>query len=280
MERTADRGVDQPGKPDQSTDQPAGIGPLRLGSLNLHCLFESPDTRAQGIANELKVHNLDSLAVQEVCETIATPSDNMANRLLAAAKAATGVDWELKWTVTHQSWSSKYNEGIGILAKKGSILAFGEQALYKAPDDFARKVIWAKVSTPRGVYYHYSTHLTISSDWNNRLKQAQDVMKVVNTHLADNLPQVVCGDFNDKDWSGPVQAITNGPPAMTDAMKSVYPTSTPGSIGCPNPGDRIDFIMIRSGALKSISKVEQLAKQYQGICLSDHVGLWSEFYQK
>ncbi len=93
------------------------------------------------------------------------------------------------------------------------------------------------------------------------------------------LPEIVAGDFNDKDWTGPIQAMKAGPPAFTDAMKKKHPVDTPGSIGCPSPGDRIDYIFIRSATLRSLSSVEQLAKQYQGICLSDHVGLWAEFFQ-
>jgi endonuclease/exonuclease/phosphatase family metal-dependent hydrolase len=261
-------------------DLAPGTGPLRVGTLNLHCLFENPDTRAQGIANEIKAHDLDAMALQEICETVGSPGDNMGGKLTAALKTTTGVDWEVHWAQTHVSWSGKYNEGIGVIARKGAFLSFGEQSLTKG-DDFQRKVFWGKISTARGAFYLYSTHLTISSVWQQRLQQVKDILAVVNTHLPDNLPQIVAGDFNDKDWSGPLQAMVAGPPAFTDAMKAKHPTNTPGSFGCPNPpsADRIDFLMIRTAALKSLSTVEQLAQQYQGICLSDHVGLWAEFFQ-
>ncbi len=275
---------DLPPGPDQSKqDLPPGSGPLRVMTLNLHCLHDLPDKRAQGIALQIQKRDPDAVALQEICETVgAGGSDNMGGKLVAALKSVTGKDWQWSFAKTHVSWKTStfpgYDEGIGVLAPKGSVLASGEQLLYQAKD-FPRKVAWSKVSTPRGAFYLYSTHLTISSDWTERVKQVESILTVVNTHLPDQLPQIVAGDFNDKDWSGPLQTMKAGPPAFTDAWAAKNPGLPGDTIGCPNPSGRIDYIMVRTAALKSLAKVEQLDAQYQGTCLSDHIGLFAEFFQ-
>jgi len=123
-----------------------------------------------------------------------------------------------------------------------------------------------------------STHVTISPDWTERVKQVQSILGVVNGHVSDGLPQIVAGDFNDKDWSGPVQAMEAGPPAFTDAWAAKNPQQPGNTIGCPAPSERIDYIFVRTASLKSLSKVELLEAQYQGACLSDHVGVFAELY--
>ena len=259
-------------------------GPLRVVTLNLHCLHDQPDLRAQGIALQLVKLDPDAVALQEICETVGSGgSDNMGTKIAAALKSQSGRDWQLGFAKTHVSWQTAtfagYDEGIGVLAPKGGVLSSGEQLLPQAKD-FPRKVAWAKVGSPRGLFYLYSTHLTISSDWTERQKQVQSILTVVNTHLPDGLPQFVAGDFNDKDWSGPLTTMKAGPPAFVDAWATKNPGQPGNSIGCPSPSSRIDYIFVREGALKSLGVVAQLAMQYQGTCLSDHVGLWAQVYPK
>jgi endonuclease/exonuclease/phosphatase family metal-dependent hydrolase len=265
-------------------DQPRASGPLRVITLNLHCLEELPDKRAQGIAAEIQRLDADAVALQEICEKVgAGGGDNLAAKIAAALKGASGREWQFTLAKTHVSWESKYppgfDEGIGILAPKGSILASGAELLYQAKD-FPRKVAWARVSSARGAFYLYSTHLTISSDWTERVKQVQSILAVVNAHLGDGLPQIVAGDFNDKDWSGPIQTMKAGPPAFTDAWAAKNPGQPGSTIACPSPSERIDYIFVRSAALKSLARVEKLSAQYQSTCLSDHVGLFAELYQQ
>jgi endonuclease/exonuclease/phosphatase family metal-dependent hydrolase len=285
-ERTTDgKATDLPTPDLPKTDLPLGNGPLRVMTLNLHCLHELPDKRAQGIALQIQKLDPDAVALQEICETVGSGgSDNMGGKIVAALKSLTGKDWQFSFAKTHVSWKTTnppfagYDEGVGVLAPKGSVLASGEQLLYQAKD-FPRKVAWAKVSTPRGAFYLYSTHLTISSDWTERVKQVQSILTVVSTHLPEGLPQIVAGDFNDKDWSGPLTTMKAGPPAFTDAWAAKNPSQPGDTIGCPNPSGRIDYIMVRTAALKSLSKVEKLDAQYQGTCLSDHIGLFAELFQ-
>jgi endonuclease/exonuclease/phosphatase family metal-dependent hydrolase len=251
-------------------------------TLNLHCLHDQPDLRAQGIALQLAKLDPDAVALQEICETVGSGgSDNMGTKIAAALKSQSGRDWQLGFAKTHVSWQTAtfagYDEGIGVLAPKGGVLSSGEQLLPQAKD-FPRKVAWAKVGSPRGLFYLYSTHLTISSDWTERVKQVQGILGVVNGHLGDDLPQIVAGDFNDIDWSGPIQTMKGGPPAFTDAWAAKNPGLPGGTFGCPSPSARIDYIFVRSASLGSLDKVELLDAQPQGVCLSDHLGLFAELH--
>ena len=270
----------QPDKPGK--DLSPGKGPLRVATLNCYCLKNNPATRAKGIAAQLKQLNPDAVAMQEVCQTAGKGgADNFAKLLIKELKAATGQDWEHRFAKTHLAWST-YDEGLGLLARKGTFAASGEQSLPNV-GSFPRKVIWGKISTPRGAFYLYSTHLTISSNPNHRKQQAQAIVALANKHSAANLPQVVMGDFNDWYASGAVNAMKQGPPAFTEAWGTKHPgAAKPGLTCCtPNFKSRIDYVFISSKQLNSLHRVElAFDKQHQGVWLSDHRGLFAEFYTK
>ena len=285
----------KPDKPNTDTKQPApdqkqpkpdlpitGTGPYRVATFNAYCLKDTPAKRAKGIAAEIKKLNIDAVGIQEMCQTANKGgADHFGKTLTAELKAATGQDWEYRWAKTHLAWST-YDEGVGVIARKGQIKAWGEKKLYKPGSaGFQRKVIWAKVATSRGAFYIYSTHLGITSS-SDRTKQAQGIRDLIKQH-ATKLPQIAVGDFNDFYGSGAVTTIKNGPPAFIDAWGTKHPgSSNPGLTCCgATPKSRIDFILIKKDALSSLTKVTlAFDVKYQGVSLSDHRGVFAEFWGK
>ena len=268
---------DQKPKPDKPI---TGKGPYRVATFNLYCHKDSPAVRVQGIAAEIKKLNLDALGLQEVCQTAGKGgSDHMGKQLCAELKKITGQDWEYRWTKTHLAWNT-HDEGLGVLARKGQIKAWGEKKLYKA-GGFQRKVIWAKVATSRGAFYLFSTHLGITSS-GDRGKQAADIVGLV-SQQASQLPVVIVGDFNDFYGSAAVNNVKNGPPQFIDAWGTKHPGSAKPGLTCcwPNFKSRIDYIFHKKATLANLAKVELAFEvPHKGVPLSDHKGVFSEFYAK
>lgn len=274
-----DAAVDQSG-----ADGQAGAGPLRVATINCYCLKDSPAQRIKGIAAEIKALNPDAVGLQEVCQTISLGgSDNFAKALAAELKTLTGKDWEHRYAKTHVAWSL-YDEGVGLLAPKGSITKSGELSLPKGGGAFPRKAAWAMVKTPRGSFYLYSTHLTISSNPADRTNQVKAILGLVNQHSAGvAAPHVVVGDFNDWYGSGAITAMKSGPPAFTESWGTKHPGSAKPGLTCCRPSfkSRIDYVFINSAALKTLDKVElAFTAQTGGVSLSDHMGLFAEFTPK
>ena len=260
-------------------DTPPTTGLLRVATFNCYCLKDSPATRAKGIAEQIKQLDPHVVGLQEVCQSLSSGgSDNFAKTLTVELQALTGKAWEFKFAKTHVSWSA-YDEGVGLLAPAGQLLASGEQSLPQGAGPFPRKVIWAKVGTSGGPFYFYSTHLTISSNAQDRENQAQAIVALASQH-ATTLPQVVVGDFNDWYGSGAVNAMKSGPPAFTDSWGTKNPGSVnPGLTCCyPNFGSRIDYVFVKTSALSLLDKVElAFDAPYQGVQLSDHRGIFVQF---
>lgn len=269
--------------PDQpvSLDTGPATGQIRVATINCYCLKDSPDKRAKGIAAEIVKLDPHAVGLQEVCQGVSSGgSDNFAKTLTAEIKALSGKDWDYKYAKTHVAWSV-YDEGVGLLAPKGTILASGEQGLPQGKGAFPRKVIWAQVSLGpgKGAFYLYSTHLTISSDPVDRENQVKSILALVNQH-ATTAPQVVVGDFNDWYASLAVSAIKAGPPAFSDAWGTKHPGSAnPGLTCCaPSFGSRIDYVFIKSASIASLDQVElAFTTPYGGVGLSDHRGLFARF---
>ncbi len=277
-----DKKLPPPDKPLPPDKPITGTGPYRVATFNAYCLKDSPAKRAVAVAAEIKKLNLDAVGIQEMCQTASSGgSDHFGKTLTAELKKATSQDWEYRWAKTHLAWST-YDEGVGIVARKGAIKSWGEKKLFKpGGKGFQRKVIWAKVATPRGAFYIYSTHLGITSS-GDRTKQAQDILALVKQH-ATPLPQVVMGDFNDFYASGAVSTIKNGPPQFIDAWGTKHPgSSNPGLTCCrPTFKSRIDYILLKKGTLSNLAKVTlAFDVNFQGVWLSDHRGVFAEFWGK
>ena len=276
--------------PDRSAPAPDGEaaadtaapnqGLLRVATLNCRCMEGDYALRARGMAAEIKRLAPDAVGLQEVCSLgSGSARKAMADTLLAELKQATGKAWELRRASTHTAWG-KYDEGLAVLAPAGAIKQWGSRALPRGQGMFPRKVIWARVATPRGSFYLYSTHLDVK-DWKARVAQAKELLAEVGKHAAAGLPQLVVGDFNDLDWTGPIKTITTGPPAFTDTWATRNPGQPGHTISASKPERRIDYIFARTDRLASIKRVEiAFHKKYQGTWLSDHRGVFAELVVK
>jgi endonuclease/exonuclease/phosphatase family metal-dependent hydrolase len=262
-----------------SPDLGPSTGPFRVATFNCYCLKNDPAKRIKGIAAEVQKLKLHAVGLQEVCQSLGSGgSDNFAKKLAAEISALTKKAWEHRFAKTHVSWSA-YDEGVGLLAPKGQLLDWGEKSLPKGNGSFPRKVIWAKVATQNGGFYIYSTHLTISSDPNDRANQAKAILGLASAH-GTSLPQVVVGDFNDWYGSAAINAMKSGPPAFTDAWGVKHPGSANPGLTCCHPGfgSRIDYVFVKSSALSSLDQVDLAFDQpYQGQLLSDHRGIFAQF---
>lgn len=218
------------------------------------------------------------VGLQEVCETIGSPGDNFAKQLATLLTAKTGQTWTYRFAMTHVGWGI-YNEGIGFLARQSELVADGSQSLPQGSGPFPRKVIWARVQTSRSPLLLYSTHLTISSVWQDRQAQAAAIAALAKTHQTTypGVPQIVVGDFNDKPWTGPIQTMVAGPPAFVDTWKYKHPSDNGFTISSDNPQDRIDYVFVTQASLKAVNTMEIVFKsQFQGVWLSDHLGLFAD----
>lgn len=296
-DRSFDAMLDQPGEQVVSADGPSIDGtapldgfadlrwdasapaPVRVATFNCHCLLDNPLLRARGIAAEIVRLAPDVVALQEICQTAASPKDNFAAAIVAELKTLTGQSWTFTFERTHQSWSV-YDEGIGLLVPPGRLVAAGAAALPQGQGTFPRKVAWARVARAPSDFYGYSTHLTISSDPADRAAQAQAILALVAQHGTASLPQVVMGDFNDWYGSAALSAMKGGPPAFVDAWGAFHPGAADPGLSCcaPNFATRIDYVLVRDSTLSQFVEVELAFDQpYGGVALSDHRGLFVTF---
>jgi endonuclease/exonuclease/phosphatase family metal-dependent hydrolase len=257
-------------------DGPPASGPLRVGTINLHCLFDSPDVRFQGVATEAMNRGLDALAVQEACQNL-NGSGNAAAALASKLTTLTGRPWEYHWAETHLAWNNTYDEGVGIVAPTGSITERGALDL-PYEDGLRRRAAWGRIETDHGGFYLYSAHFSISSDDQDRVREAQTVLGLVGQHLASGRPQVVCGDFNATPNQPAVPAMLAGPPTFVDSWARMHPDQPGYTVEQPNPSKRIDYIFIDDASLGQLIQVElSFGQPFQGVMLSDHIGVTAGF---
>jgi endonuclease/exonuclease/phosphatase family metal-dependent hydrolase len=252
-------------------------GPLRVAAFNLHCLMDNPTTRLQGVAAEVKARNLDAIGLEEVCETLTGGgADNSALVVAQNLTALTGQDWDHTFVKTHLAWSNMFQEGVSVVAKKGQISDQGEHEL-PYQDGLRRVLGWAKVTTDRGAFQLYVTHLSISSNNQDRIDEVNEILKTVSPFVASGLPQVVVGDFNSTPDTQAIATMIAGPPAFTDSWAKMNPGQMGYTIDSTNPHARIDYIFVNSSALKALNKVEiAFNQQYMGVWMSDHFGIAAE----
>jgi endonuclease/exonuclease/phosphatase family metal-dependent hydrolase len=253
-------------------------GPLRVAAFNLHCLMDDPTTRLKGVAAEVQARNLDAIGLEEVCETLTGGgADNSALVVAQNLTALTGQEWDHTFVKTHLAWSNMFQEGVSVVAKKGQISEPGEHEL-PYQDGLRRVLGWAKVSTDHGAFQLYVTHLSISSNNQDRVDEVNEILKTVTPFVASGLPQIVVGDFNSTPDTQAIANMIAGPPAFTDSWAKMNPGQAGYTIDSTNPHARIDYIFINNSALKALDKVEiAFNQQYMGVWMSDHFGIAAEF---
>jgi endonuclease/exonuclease/phosphatase family metal-dependent hydrolase len=239
--------------------------------------MDSPNLRLDGVAAEVKSRNLDAIGLEEVCQALTGDgSDNSARTLASKLTALTGQAWDFTFVKTHAAWSNAFQEGVSVVARKGQISDLGEHEL-PYMDGLRRVLGWAKITTDRGAFQLYVTHLSISSNDQDRVNEVNEILKTV-TENGVAIPQVVVGDFNSTPTAPAIAAMLAGPPLFTDSFAAKNPGVPGFTIDSNAPHARIDYIFINSASWKQLSKVEvAFNQQYQGVWMSDHFGVAAEF---
>jgi endonuclease/exonuclease/phosphatase family metal-dependent hydrolase len=246
------------------------VASINIATLNAQCLFNNPPERAIQIAAEAVRAKLDALALQEVCETPGTAgtkaNDNFAETVAREITTLAKEPWIARYRRTHRAWN-KYDEGLAILAPAKWLTNWGSRELPQGSGPFPRVVVWGRLSVPVPIFF-YNVHLTTSHAWTDRVDQVKATLALVREHQEPNITQVVLGDFNDKHWTGPLQAIKEGPPSFIDAWDTLHPGDFGFTFPYPNLADRIDYIFVNPAKNIYITEVE---RAFPGV--SDHMGL-------
>lgn len=240
--------------------------------------MDSPDTRLSGVAAEVNIRKLDAIGLGEVCQAAnGDGSDNSAKTLADKLTELTGNAWEFYFLPTHLAWANQYQEGLAVVARRGSLSMTGGRDL-PYQDGLARKLAWAKVGTDRGAFLLFVTHLSISSNDQDRINEVATILDQTRQMMSLGLPMVVVGDFNSIPTTQAIHDMIAGPPAFVDSWDRKNPGQLGYTIDAANPHARIDFIFVDAASLEQIDKAHVgFTARYNGVYVSDHFGVAVEF---
>lgn len=259
LDAAVDSGADAMG---DGSDAPTGdaqeVVPLRMASLNLHCLkttssaYTTNTARFEAIAQTIASENIAAVAVQEAC--IAKGVDALEQLRVAVSKS-TGEPWSKQWMLAHVGWEGtpdEAQEGVGILAR-GDLTGV-RQVEFKHQSSLTRVMIGATL--PTGVRL-WSVHL----EFNDPLAQVQQAREAAAVALAEADPSwdvIVGGDFN----------AVKGAPALI-AFESMGFLELTASLG----SNLIDHVFVHRGAALSVGQSRTLFDGSAQPKVSDHPGV-------
>ena len=213
--------------------------PLRVATLNLHCLNDDPAARLEAAATRLAALGVDALGLQEACLD-ASPSAPVPDAaLLLAQKLSqkTGRPYVARFEQTHLA-NGVTPEGLAIV----TALPVAQTRVAALPtSDFPRKLLTQWLLAPSGVVAFSVTHFSFASgDTQMRLDQANAVLAFF-AGLAPPAPlQVLVGDFNAVPTESAISGLTGA------GFKDAWADRNPGSPGythsSASPTRRIDYV--------------------------------------
>lgn len=230
--------------------------PLQIVTLNLRCLLDDWDARLPAIVDVLAELEPDLVGLQEVC--VEPRGRNNLQQLAEALARRTGRAYHTRYARTHWSWD-QYDEGVGVLTPH-RIETHREYALPGGV--FPRKLLAARVVSPRGPVVLGSTHLDHRST-DSRGTQAEAVVSGLDAFGGDLI--VLTGDLNETPGGRVTQTLETA--GFEDAWRS---GEGPGhTFPATRPRARIDYIWLRGDG----ATVSSAAVLFRGSEASDHLGV-------
>ncbi len=246
---------------------------LRIATVNLRCLLDDWQVRADLLASQIAAARPHVIAVQEACRESAG-RDNLA--ALASALSSAGADYTIVRTETHRSWDL-YQEGIALLSLHPSELV---EVIDLPPGIFPRRAIIARLSTAVGAALIAATHLSFGDDQGEvRIAQLATIRAALDRLRASAELVAVAGDFNETPTGAGITATLAA--GYVDSWAHIHPGASGYTIPASAPTARIDYIMAAlgsSGVLVDDATI--FLDQGEGeIMPSDHLGLHVDFIQ-
>ncbi len=258
----------------------SGTDSLTIVSFNLHGWQTEWPTRLGIILDELEQLQPDLIGFQEVLQTPGTSSiDNSARVIADSLFRRTGLSYSYFFARTHTAWDM-YDEGIAILTRH-IVLNSGARDL--PPGVFARKVLYCRVLTPRGIIQFFDTHLAhLAEEEPVRTEQVKVIRAFVEEMSADGVPaaNIICGDFNAIPGSMPLRTMTTADSLgvqYVDSWALLHPGQPGYTMPAESPNSRIDYIFLKDNERSTVtdSRLILNKKNSQGLYPSDHFGLAS-----
>lgn len=243
-----------------AADGPLDLGgaPLRVLSLNLHCLkldgTSYPDNgqRLDAVARAAAAHGIDVLLAQEVCER---PGESARALLLSALERRTGVAWSVESVLAHRAWGGTPDEAeehVAIFARGAGALNHLTRHVLRTQAGLQRVVMGATFQGLR-VYSVHLDHLDAAA----RAAQAREVAALAAFEADPSLAIVVGGDFNAQPGAAAPQALLDM--GFADAAAALAQ-------------DRIDHAFVHRGAPLEPAAAELLFTGAEAV--SDHPGVF------
>lgn len=251
---------------------PGGV--VRIATLNLHCLNDTPTARLDAAAARLSALQVDVVALQEVCVD-ASPSAAFQNSAAYLAQKLSSAErtFSHRFAQTHLSFNT-IPEGLGL------VFALPLARAWEVPlpvADFPRKAHVGVFASPVGMLAVASTHLSFrQEDAQARIDQANAIVQAMDALDPAAIPlAVVAGDFNTTPEQTPITVMTAA--GFIDAWAALFPDDPGFTHRSDNPTRRIDYLFVRDDASTPVS-LSSVTREFTvpyapGAWVSDHIGV-------
>lgn len=213
--------------------------PLRVATLNLHCLRDDPAARLEAAATRFAALGVDALGLQEACLDPAPGAavPDAARVLAQKLSQKTGRAYVSTFEQTHLA-GGVTPEGLAIVT---ALPAAQTRVAALPTGDFPRKLLTQWLLAPQGVVTFSVTHFSFAaSDVQVRVDQANAVVAFF-AGLTPPAPlRVLVGDFNAPPAEGAISALTGA--GFTDAWANKNPGAPGYTHTSQNPTRRIDYV--------------------------------------
>ncbi|MBU1899190.1 endonuclease/exonuclease/phosphatase family protein [Myxococcota bacterium] len=237
--------------------------PLRLLSLNLHCLklegtrFESNAARMGFIAEVVAAEGIQALALQEAC---VQGEVDALELLREALEARIGTPWRGAWAAAHVAWEStadEADEGLGFLIQGEIEPAWAHHYLNQGP--LHRLALGVRLPPELGGFDLYTLHLDYNAQEARRLQALESAAAALLRRADAQI--IIVGDLNSVEGS-----------ATHEGLLSMGFERLNGGL---DPGG-IDHALAHRAAGLKVSEARALFLNEDAV--SDHPGLLIELH--
>lgn len=253
---------------------------LRLLTLNLHAwLEEEQEKKFEEIADFIFKNKIDIIAFQEANQHKDSKVlkenihiDNPLN-IIAELLKSKGKNYNYLWDWAHYGYDI-YEEGLGILTSFPIIDSASTYISRSREKNYwkSRKVLYAKVETPKGFVNVYSCHMGWLEDKDEPFEEQME--KLAGYIKREEELSLIMGDFNNPDISRGYELIKSYDlvDLYREANKDNGYTIKGNIAGWEDNTDglRIDYIY----ADRAVDKVEEAKVVFEEKPVSDHYGVY------